>query len=66
MNSETTKTIFIIYSVVLLACLLLAIPGIIWGRKEKVVVYHGKTDLFAIVGIAACIVAGIVMLLKNN
>jgi len=45
MNPETTKKIFIIYGAVLLAGLLLAIPGIIWGRKGKVVVYHGKTDL---------------------
>ena len=45
MNPETTKTIFAIYGGLLLACLLLAIPGIIWGRKEKLVVYHGKMDL---------------------
>jgi hypothetical protein len=45
MNPETTKTIFICYAVVLVAGLLLAIPGIIWGRSGKVVVYHGKTDL---------------------
>jgi hypothetical protein len=45
MNPETTKTIFIYYGVVLVAALLLAIPGIIWGRKKKVVIYHGKVDL---------------------
>lgn len=46
MNPETTKTIFICYGVVLVAGLLLAIPGIIWGRKGKLVVYRGKPDLF--------------------
>jgi hypothetical protein len=46
MNPETTKTIFICYGVVLVTVLLLAIPGIIWGRKGKLVVYRGKSDLF--------------------
>jgi hypothetical protein len=45
MNPETTKTVYIIYSVLAVACLLLAILGIIWGRKEQVVVYRGKKDL---------------------
>jgi hypothetical protein len=45
MNPESTKTIFTCYAVVLVAGLLLAIPGIIWGRKKKVVIYHGKLDL---------------------
>jgi len=45
MDPETTKTIFICYAVMLVAGLLLAILGIIWGQKEKVVVYHGKADL---------------------
>jgi len=45
MNSETTKTIFIVYGIVSLASCLLAIPGIILGNKEKVVVYNGKGDL---------------------
>jgi len=45
MNPETTKTIYICYGVVLLAGLLLAIPGSIWGLKQKLVVYHGKADL---------------------
>lgn len=45
MNPETTKTIFICYAVVSVAALLLSIPGIIWGRKEKLIVYHGSADL---------------------
>ena len=57
MNPETTKTIFIIYGGLLLTCLLLAIPGIIWGRKEKVVVYHGKTDL-----ILSCVTLPVVVI----
>ena len=45
MNPETTKTIFICYAVVLVVALLLAIPGTIWGLKQKLVVYYGKADL---------------------
>jgi hypothetical protein len=45
MNSTTTKTIFIFYAVVFVSGLLLAIPGIVLGNKEKVVVYNGNADL---------------------
>ena len=45
MNPVTIKTIYICYGALLLAGLLLAIPGTIWGLKQKIVVYHGKADL---------------------
>jgi hypothetical protein len=45
MNHETTKVVFTIYAIVFVAGLLLAIPGIVLGNKEKVVVYNGKADL---------------------
>jgi hypothetical protein len=57
MNPETTKTIYIIYGVLLVACLLLAIPGIFWGRKQKVVVYRGKMDL-----ILSCVTLPVVVI----
>lgn len=45
MNSEATKTIFISYGVLLVAGLLLTIPGIIWANRKEVVIYDGKADL---------------------
>ena len=57
MNPETTKTIYIIYGFLLVACLLLAIPGIIWARKETVIVYRGKLDL-----ILSCVTLPVVVI----
>ena len=45
MNSDKTKTIFIVYAILFLAGLFFAIAGIILGNKDKVVVYNGKADL---------------------
>ena len=45
MNPETTKTIFIVYGILIVAGLLLAIPGILWANKGKVIIYDGKADL---------------------
>lgn len=45
MNSPNTETVFIGYGVLLAAVLLLAIPGLLWANKDKLVVYNGKTDL---------------------
>jgi hypothetical protein len=57
MNPEATKTIYIIYGVLLVACLLLAIPGINWGRRQKVVIYRGKADL-----ILSCVTLPVVVI----
>jgi len=45
MNPETTAIIFICYGLFALSAVLLAIPGIIWANRAKVVVYGGKADL---------------------
>lgn len=46
MNPEISRKIFVGLGIVLLAALLLAIPGVIWGQRRKLVVFRGKPDLF--------------------
>lgn len=56
MNPETTKIVFICYGFFALSAVLLAIPGVVWANRAKVIVYDGKADL-----ILACVTLPIVV-----
>ncbi len=44
-DSKTADVLLSVFALAFIGSLLLSIPGIIWGLKEKVVVYNGNFDL---------------------